>query len=239
MSDAARLAKQAFGAKPNGASYVNFSVPPQALQSIIQTLPVAIVDSAYASLVSYAEAILGIHQGSSSWSIVRLYYSAFYSLKTMMLMHSIIPFNGGKEMLLDGSTGMFYAGGRSSHHWNWNSVRKTALKNEWFTSQDSQDAYERLRRHRENVNYTHAFTDPDLHKCLVVGNLNLDKRLRSYRDDDIFTYTYLFDHLAIAYPTKLIFEMDLRITNLGYKLEDERLRHVRSLWRMRDRCPLT
>lgn len=238
MSDAARLAKKGFSGKPKRTPYNKFSISSLELQSIVQQIPVAIIDTAYAAIISYIEAISGIQQGSSSWSIIRLYYSAFYSIKTMMLIRSIIPFNGGGEMLLDASTGKFYKGGKSSHHWNWLSVRETVLKYDWFTSQDSEEAYAFLRECRENVNYTHAFTDPILHQCLVYDQLDLGRRFRTYRDDAAFLYTYLPDHLAIAYPTKLIFEVDSSISRLGYQLDSERVEHVRSLWKIRDRCPI-
>ncbi len=239
MSDAARLAKQAFAGKPNGTAYSHFIISSQILPTIRAHLATAIIDTAYSALISYAEAISGIGKGSSSWSIIRLYYSAFYCLKTLMLARSIIPFNGGNEMLLDVSTGIFYKGGKSSHHWNWHSLRQTALKHEWFTSQDSQEAYSLLREYREHVNYTHAFTDPNLHRCLVTDQLEIAKKFRNYRDDAEFLYTYLTDHLAIAYPTKLIVEIDLALTDLGYQLDLERLTHLRSLWKINHRCPLT
>ena len=239
MSDAARLTRQAFEAKSSGTAYSNFSVQAPVLQSIIDQLPTAVIDTAYAAIISYAEAMTGIRQGSSSWSIVRLYYSAFYSLKTMMLIRSIIPFNGGGEMLFDASSNKFYKGGRSSHHWNWHSIRQTSLKNDWFSSQDSQDAYDSLRTFRENVNYTHAFTDPNLHGCLVTGDNDIARKFRAYRDDSKFLYTYLSDHLAVAYPTKLIFEVDFSVSSLGYQLECERAQHLRAVWKIRDRCPVT
>ncbi|WP_218064313.1 hypothetical protein [Nguyenibacter vanlangensis] len=141
-------------------------------------------------------------------------------------------------MLLDTSTGKFYKGGTSSHHWNWHSVRQTTLKHDWFTSQDSQEAYAFLREYRENVNYTHAFTDPNLHPRLVYDQLDLKQRFRVYRDDTAFIYTYLHDHLAIAYPTKLIFEVDSSISGLGYQFDSERIKHARSLWKIPDRCPI-
>src|SRR5690606_37510254 len=116
----------------------------------------------------------------------------------------------------------FLKGGTSSHHWNWISIRKVVqLSESWFASSDSQEAYERLRKHRENVNYTHAFTDPAFHRCLVSGESDLTKRFRLYRDDGTFLYTYLDDHLAIAYPTKLIFSLDAWLRDVSMSLPPE------------------
>ncbi|MBS1068842.1 hypothetical protein [Gluconobacter cerinus] len=239
MSDAARLTKLAFSGKSAGTPYTNFNLSTAEIHSISNQLESDMVDNAYAAIVSYAEAMLGITRGSSSWSIIRLYYSAFYCLKAMMFSQSIVPFNsGGGEMLFDLSNNKFYKGGTSSHVLNWKSLRSTSLKNCWCFSQDSQEAYALLRTFREDANYIHAFEDPNLHNCLVTKNSTLSKRFRAYRDDNHFLYTYLQDHLAIAYPTKLIFEVDLEIAKRNCQLDLERAQHAQKIWNFQDRCPV-
>lgn len=109
----------------------------------------------------------------------------------------------------------------------------------WIISQDSQDSYEKLREHRENVNYTHGFTDPYFHRCLISSEQDLAKRIRAYRDDVAFFYTYLPDHLAIAYPTKLIFNLDNAMQASSIILPDESLSHLKKIWVIKDRCPIT
>ena len=156
MSDAARLARNSFKTKPTGTPYAKFISLPQHLSDISAVIEEAVVDTAYASVISYIEALAGISNGSSSWAIVRLYYSSFYSIKCLLLLNNIVPFNGGTEMMLDVSTGSFLKGGSSSHHWNWPSFKSTNLTTEWFCSQDSQSAYSNLRGDRENIElYTH------------------------------------------------------------------------------------
>ena len=240
MSDAARLASQAFSQKPQGTAYAHFAPSAGEISAIRATLEDAVMDSSYAAVVSYAEAITGLQHGSISWSIVRLYYSCFYSLRALLLLNEIVPFNCHGEMLLDVQRGMFLKGGKSSHHWNWASIRKIAqLTGSWFVSSDSEETYEKLRKHRENVNYTHAFTDPAFHRCLVSGESDLTKRFRSYRDDGPFLYTYLADHLAIAYPTKLIFGLDALLRDASISLPHDRTSHAKKIWSMKDRCPVS
>jgi hypothetical protein len=238
MSDAARLASQAFSQKPLGISYAHFSPSAGEISAIQAAVEDAVVESTYAAVVSYAEAMSGLQHGSISWSIVRLYYSCFYSLRALLLLNEIVPFNYRGEMLLDIPSRKFLKGGASSHHWNWTSVRKSAqLSGMWFVSSDSEETYEKLRKHRENVNYTHAFTDPALHRCLVSGESDLIRRFRLYRDDGSFLYTYLTDHLAIAYPTKLIFSLDASLRVASLSLPPESISHARKIWSMKDRCP--
>lgn len=157
----------------------------------------------------------------------------------MLILNRVIPFNCSGEMLLDIQSSKFLKGGKSSHHWNWVTLRKIPCMNKsWFLSSDSQEAYESLRKHRENVNYTHGFTDPDFHRCLISGESDLGKRFRSYRDDDKFIYTYLADHLAIAYPTMLIHDLDKSMRKASVTLPTENIDHLKRIWSIKDKCPL-
>jgi hypothetical protein len=192
MSDAARLARVSFLSKPPGLSYSAFQPSPIQLAGIESTRLAAASDSAYAAVISYVEALASLQHGSASWSIVKLYYSCSYSLRALLFLNQVVPFNGGKEMLFDIDGKKFNKGGTSSHHWNWPSIRSVgAINRSWFTFEDSEEAYSKLRKHRENVNYTHSFTDPDFHSCLVSGEMDLTRRFRTYRDDGEFLYTYL------------------------------------------------
>lgn len=239
MSDASRLACTSFSLKPNGLAYSHFKPNQIALTAVSGTLHEAALDSAYAAVISYAEAFSSLQQGSVSWPIVKLYYSCFYSLRALLLLNQVVPFNSKGEMLLDIYGGKFEKGGRSSHHWNWKAINKVStIKGSWFTSADSEEAYEKLRKHRENVNYTHSFPDPNSHGCLVTKEEDLGKRFRSYRDDSAFFYTYLDDHLAIAYPTQLICYLDSSLKNASITLDDEKIDHVKKIWAFKDRCPI-
>lgn len=240
MSDASKLARQFFLGKPKGFGYSDFYLTPHDTSVVKSTLTDAVIGSAYAATLSYAEAIAGIQKSAISWSIVKLYYSCFYSLKTMLYLQGVIPFHSGCQMMLDLKTGKFYKGGDSSHHWNWNSFRKIPVLNTcWYISPDSQDTYGKLRDHREEVNYTREFTDPDFHSCLISEEKDLAKRIRAYRDDYDFFYTYLENHLAIAYPTRLIFSLDAQMKQEAISLPAESSHYLARLWSMRDRCPLT
>jgi hypothetical protein len=238
MSDAARLASQFFLLKPKHTPYDSYPPSADLITAVAAKLDEAIILSAYSAIVSFAEAVSGLQNSSSSWAIVRLYYSCFYSIRSLLMSEGIVPFNGGSEMMLDTSGMRFLKGGSSSHHWNWSSITRTRLKGQWYWSSDSQAAYEKLRSHRESVNYTHGFTDPDQHSCLIAQEANFLRRFRSYRDDVEFFYTYLDDHLALAYPTKLIFQLDTLMLQRSLVFSDEKLAHLGSLWKFKDRCPL-
>jgi hypothetical protein len=240
MSDAARLARQSFLSKPQGQLYSHFAPSAGDIALISSKVNEAVSDSAYAAIVSYAEALSGVQRGSIAWSVVKLYYSCFYSIRALLLLNQVVPFNCKREFLLDIADKKILKGGPSSHHWNWNSIDKIPkVTGNWFASMDSQQSYEKLRGHRESVSYTHSFTDPNLHRCLMSGESDLAKRFRSYRDDGSFLYTYLPDHLSVAYPTKLIFYLDSCLRNASISLEAERIAYLKKIWSMKDRCPFS
>lgn len=199
----------------------------------------AAIDAAYAGAVSYAEALTGLRTGSTSWAVVKLYYSSFYSMRALLFMSGIVSFNCGGEMIYEIPTGRFLKGGRSSHHWNWASIRKTAANNKWFSSQDSEDTYNQLRDHRENVNYTHGFVDPELHSSMAALGADIAKSFRTYRDDVEFFYTYLPEHLALAYPTRILLEVERELERANAHLSADRVAHLSSIWKIKDRCILT
>ncbi|RRN64152.1 hypothetical protein [Caulobacter sp. 602-1] len=239
MSDAARLTRLAFSRKPAGTPYANFN-PTQATADSIEARRIeAAIDAAYAGAVSYAEALTGLRGGSTSWAVIKLYYSSFYSIRALLLLNGIIPFNYEGEMLYDVPTNRFLKGGRSSHHWNWTSIRKTDAKNKWFSSQDSQDTYDIIREHREHVNYKHSFKDPELHQSMNKIDGDIAKRFRTYRDDTDFIYTYLPEHLTLAYPTRILLEVESEVKIVGAQLSTDRIAHLSSIWKIKDRCLLT
>ncbi len=241
MSDAARLCRQAYLGKPSGTPYNKYAISNTASNQILGKIPDAIIESAYSALISYSEALSGITNKSFSWSIVRLYYSCFYSMRCLLLMNRIIPFQDGRdEFLFDGNSLKFFKGGSSSHQWNWNSLRAIhPSKEPWYLSQDSQSAYDALKKHRDNVNYTHGFTEPELHACLLTAGSGIAKAVQGYKEDEEFLYTYLSDHLAVAYPTKLVFTVDDNISAYYSFFSDEKINHLKSTWKFRYRCPLT
>lgn len=240
MSDAAKLASAMLATKAEGISYQQFVPKQEQLLEISEKINEAVTESAYSASISFVEAIGGLTKGEISWAIVRLYYSCFYSIRGLLLLGGFVPFTRKGEYILDVGQGGFIKGGNSSHTWSWSSFRKlTPITSDWWVSQDSEDAYTKLRGIRESVNYINCFTDPEYHKCLVSEESDLGRRFRSYRDDISFSYTYLDDHFAIAYPTKLLFEFERKFREKSLALSESQMSHIKRIWKIKDRCPMT
>ncbi len=239
MSNAGRLAKQAYATKPHGVERQRFQLSKNALDQIAERIEQDISDASYAAIVSYAEALSGLEKGYTSWSIVKLYYSSFYCVRALVILSDIVPFYQKDHLLLDLQSNSFHKGGSSSHHWNWSSLRQIKRLSQWYYSLDSQDAYEKLRERREDANYRVAFIDPVFPEFIEKKDGDLSKAFRIYRDDHQFFYTYLSGHYCLAYPTALLFSLEREIKNRRILFVEERRKHVKSIWPLRDRCPMS
>lgn len=238
MSNAGRLAKQAYETKPAGLERHRFKLQKNTLDQIVDHIPRDVSDASYAAAISYAEGLNGLINGKTSWSVVKLYYSTFYCIRSLLMLEDIIPFHYKDHFLLDTRDNYFHKGGSSSHHWNWNSLRKIKRLSQWYYSADSQQAYENLREKREDANYRHAFIDPYFPDFLEKKDSDLSKTFRTYRDDTGFFYTYLSGHFSLAYPTMLLFYLEQEVSSRNITWDEERRRHIKSIWPLKDRCPL-
>lgn len=238
MSNAGRLARQAYELKPAGLSRQHYQLAASAITQIKDQIESDLSDSAYAAIISYSEALGGFSKGCTSWSVVKLYYSAFYCIRSLLLASDAIPFHSKEHFIFDARGNSFIKGGSSSHHWNWNSIRQVRRLNSWYYSSDSEDSYGNLRDRREDSNYKFAFIDPTFPSFINKGDGDFTRVFRVYRDDSTFFYTYLVDHYVLAYPTALIFALDSVLSQRGAMLTSERRTHVKKIWPLKDRCPI-
>lgn len=238
MFDASRLAARSFANKPKDMSYRDYRPSPVDLQSIESTIPLAAIQSAFSACVTISEACVGLSNGSSSWPLVKLYYSAYYSLRCLLLLNGIVPFNERGEMLIDVREQKYLKGGSSSHSWNWNSLRQVGrISREWYLSEEACCAYDKLRSHREDSNYRHGFPEPNVQHSLSNGESNVWKRFRIYKQDDDFFYTYLPDHLVLAFPVRLTFLAAATLSERKLSFGDAQIQYLQKTWHGKDKCP--
>lgn len=239
MPDAARLASTLMAARPKGVPYMKYALQWPPLPTIAPTIESDIGNDCYAAALSYADAINGLKIGNSSWAVIKLYYSAFYSMRAMLMMDYIIPFFYDGYYLCDARNGVVKKSGNSSHDWKWSSIREFKRLSGWYYSEDSTIAYDNLKEHRINANYTFAFIDPNWHSCFAqAASAGIAKSFRTYRDDIDFLYTYLADHVVLAYPTKLVVTLGMRLSDMGLRINAERDRHLQKIWPFKDKTPL-
>lgn len=226
-------------ARPAGVPYATYPLGLLAIPGIQAAINSDAHDAVYAAALSYAEALRGLEDKRSTWAVVKLYYSTFYSFRAFLLMDQIVPFFCKEFFLCDVTNGAVKKAGKSSHIWNWNSINGYKHLAGWYYSQESTAAYDKLRDLRDETNYKVGFADPAWRAPLTqVYAAGVQKAFRSYRDDTAFLYTYLDDHFAVAYPTKMTLEACDRYVKSGLTVTDEQAKHLQKVWPLKDKHPL-
>lgn len=238
MPDASRLAARFFGNRTKGQPYTSFRFTAAETASIQGAVLADREEAFFSAAISLSRALGEIKGLGSSWTIVQLYYSAYYSIRGLLFSSLAVPFHGSSYYLADLRNTTVLNGGRSSHDFNWASIRSVAGSDLWWTSVDSEEAYKKLKELRERASYSHSFPDPRLPECLANVPNKLEKAYSDYLADNEFFFTYLEDHLPLAYPVQLLNELSISLSGSECLLEDERVDHLRRSWPLTGRPPL-
>ncbi|MCK6904204.1 hypothetical protein L8Q74_04700 [Enterobacter roggenkampii] len=180
----------------------------------------------YCSLVSFAEAIRGCHSSAWSWSIIKLYYSAFFAARALLALEKIAVCFIGKsekyiiakpnELLRKFPKQKFTTTDRSQHekkqingtHGSVMYLFEETFVNNLLLSQDIDNLYpsEWLVRERETANYrTDYFKDPTPPSCMqFLSQHGAETLIPEYKNDTSSLYTFDEAHAIIAYPCKLL-----------------------------------
>jgi hypothetical protein len=126
----------------------------------------------YSSLVSVGDAIRAIEAGFYSWSIVKLYYSVFYSLRALMACDSVAVFYvGSSPFWITVSPGERpHAGKTSSSHKLIMDLFKKEFSGSPLLSQSIgfDDPLVWIQKQREFINYSQAkFPEPVIPKLFA------------------------------------------------------------------------
>jgi hypothetical protein len=238
MSRSGHIAIGLFAAKPNGVSIGHFALPlPSA--AMASAIRADVEDELFAACLTYSDAIRSLEAGNSSWAMVKLYYSAFYSMRSRLLLDNVVNFHSGRYLICDTQNGSVMSGGTSSHNWSWNSINSIRRLSSWIYSADSTKAYDMLRSFRELASYKGGFVDPLFPQYLYQVSTNgIAKSYRAYRDDAGYVFTFLNDHLSLAYPTRVLLSVLQDAKTAGIGFSSERADHIRRVWPLRDLAPL-
>lgn len=175
-------------------------------------------DLYYKALMTFLEATHGMKVGQSSWPIVKLYYSLFYSLRVFLYSSDyVILKNGTREVyglkLLTGEGPIkINASGISGDH-------KTTIK--YFVDVfshtekintnaiDGIHVFNWIMDYRELVNYRiNSFIEPEFGyevlPDIFKSNLTYDEFVGRYLDEPNIAYCFLKDHSIYATPMLFI-----------------------------------
>lgn len=158
-------------------------------------------------VISILEAIRGIDCKCFTWSVVKAYYSAFYSMRAYLAYV-------GVNINFESSDNHYYSYDSSNLKIklkrNTHASVLMAYKNEVSTRSIIQkfgdlDIPEWLKKQRELANYINPiFSDPQPHASQpTFSKKNIYQLVEEYVKD-IDTYCYDQEHAVIAFPIKLI-----------------------------------
>jgi hypothetical protein len=172
---------------------------------------------------TFVDALRGIEQKFYSWSTVKLYYSVFYALRSLLAANNFsIVYQGMKPHRIHARSGSVCTKTKGTTHHGVIDLFSTELPNHWLLSQeiDFEPPPKWLMHLREKANYTQAhFWEPDCPPHLRwVESVGIRRALSSYLDDqNLFTFDP--DHAALAYPLQAL--LHARSLVPGLSEEDE------------------
>lgn len=164
----------------------------------------------YSAIISYAEAIKGIQGGLYSWATVKLYYSAFYSLRSMLSTDGVCIFYlGTKGYSLLTRQGESPSKANGTTHKLVMALFKKKYPLSPFVNQqiDMADAFQWIATQRELANYKNGrFSEPDTPEIFEKCNVGLQKLLTAYIEDENYIFCFDHEHAILAFPLQIIKE---------------------------------
>ena len=198
-------------------------------------------------LYSYSQGLHGIHRGFSAWSIVKLYYSIFYSLRCELLLNSYILVRNGAIFKLNISTdtqfSKYNAGKIRGDHQLTIKLYSDLVANGDISDVISSNTiegdspYAWMLKQRERVNYhMQNFPDPDIDPLFVktveaIHDSKLEELLSQVitSADNVMLFDIDYSMVAIpSYKLKLLHN-ELVAQGCDLSLNHIELTHIKSI----------
>ncbi|HEV7335456.1 MAG TPA: hypothetical protein VGO06_05755 [Bosea sp. (in: a-proteobacteria)] len=174
---------------------------------------------AQVALASFCEAISGIADSRYSWATVKLYYSAFYSIKSLLMMKNYSIFYIGRSPhLYKASAGEVPVKRSGNSHSVCFSVFLDVFSTEDVLSQeiDGVNPLQWIEENRNLISYrTAPYDDPAPSPLYHIAAGRIRKHLTAYMDDNSYLYSFDKDHAMIAYPVLLLKKVALEFNNIA------------------------
>lgn len=185
----------------------------------------------YYSLITYSDALMGFEKARYSWSIIKLYYCTFFSIRSILCNNGKILFHHTRKPLeLDCQPGQVPGspprGVRSStHKWVFHTFRNDFRSNPLLSQQiDGIDPFRWLTHLREEVNYKRAMCyEPVCPK--IFGKMkqsNVRSHITQYAEDPALAFDP--DHAIFAFPLyALTYAVNSKRSDSGFKFEKKKV----------------
>lgn len=179
----------------------------------------------FSGCVTFLDAIRGIQCGYFSWSTVKLYYSVFYAIRSILAGNLVAIFYQGRK-----AYSLELAAGKSprrengvTHEIVWKVFSRNFLNIYLNNEIDSICSYEWMKKLREESNYKNAkFLEPNLPTWFsYIDRYGLTNSISAYLEDDSMLYAFDKDHAILAYPIECLRRARLTLVSRGWDMEDD------------------
>ena len=169
-------------------------------------------DTYFKGIFSLLDALNDLHNGYSSWPVIKIYYSIYYFIRCYLATNNLacIKNNGFFVIpILGGQTKKFNEKG--DHKCLIKAFENFFPKCVWVlnhivTDNKPVNIFKWLMEYREIVNYrSRSFSEPDLN----YFNIDLEKLsdwVETYLNDDDYKFCFLKDHCLIAAPVRFAYD---------------------------------
>lgn len=199
------------------------------------------------ALYSYSQGVYGIYKGFSAWSIVKLYYSIFYSLRCELLLNSHLLVRNNSLFKLNVKTDTQfckYSAGklRGDHQLTiklYSDLVADGTISDVVSSNTIDDdlPYTWMLKQRERVNYQmQNFPDPDIDPLLVktieaIRDSKLEELLSQITNSADNVMLFDKDYSMVAIPTyKLqLLRNEIVSQNCDLSVNDNEVAHIRNI----------
>jgi hypothetical protein len=180
----------------------------------------------YSAALSLLEAVIGLEAGRYSWAMVKLYYSSFYSIRSLLAINgTVIFYIGKKPRLIDCRQGESprSATGKTSHEVVFKAFATKYPNSNLLTHVGGVESFDWLKIKREEASYKWAkFIEPVVPRHFdYVSSVGLEKAIQAYLMDAGLLITFLQDHAALSLPL-----LCLRRARIGLQAAGLNLEHV-------------
>lgn len=184
----------------------------------------------YSAIITLADALKGISLGYFSWATVKLYYSSFYAVRSLLAANNVSLFYVGSKpyslYLVSGSSPKREHG--VTHKVVWSVLGRELSSSPLLGSISSVGAYEWLTHLREEANYKNArFPDPIIPSHFTqIDRMGIPGAVALYVRDTSLLYPFDPDHAAIAYPIECLRIAGNALRQSGINIDVAEVSHI-------------
>lgn len=186
----------------------------------------------YTASLTFTDALKGIERGYFSWAIVKLYYSAFYSVRSLLGSNLWALFYRplcGTPFSLRTTLGESPRKEKGvTHKVVWSILKRELPNSGLLGTIGAEPAHEWLMNLREEANYRNAkFPDPTVPNCLsALDQIGIARALLTYSADKTGLYAFDPDHAIIAFPLLCLARARLNLVGARLSLDAHDEEHL-------------